>query len=320
MQEFEKSHRDFEKITAALECWFDYDNRRVLYFSNYPRVKEGDAVFPVGEQLVKKDTYTYKNLRGRELPDSFESRRIWPYRATPADQPAVEPTLVPDVTACSTAEETRGRTDDRAAASAASASGTPNLPWVGANHELDFTRLIDRMSVSAKSFDEHPLKPWTDKNWLTDDLRAYIAWELMEMGFRNGLYTLDFVLRSAHPDLDLAKINPAQRTAQLHACWGGGDLKPNEASPSPYSLPENTPELLQALTAMQKWMMHGDFSFRNGQKLGTGNGPIFQSETFSYPSETFSYPSETAGYPSETANITLPKRSQYPSKTSLLPF
>ncbi|EJD33612.1 hypothetical protein AURDEDRAFT_177304 [Auricularia subglabra TFB-10046 SS5] len=242
MQEFEKSHPNFEKITGALECWFDYDNRRMLYFANYPRVGKEEDIVPVGEQQVMRHKYTFKNLRGRELPDEFISRRIWPYRATPAAQLAVEPAPITDATP-----------DDPLTASAASA--TLGLPWVDNNHGLEFTRLVVRMSASTKSFDEHPLKPWADPNWLTDDLRAYIVWELLEMDFRNGLYTLDFILRAAHPDLDLAKIAPAQRTAQLHACWGGGDMKPNEANPSPYSLPEDTPELLRALTAMFDFMV-----------------------------------------------------------------
>lgn len=243
LQEFDRSHHNYEKIARSLQCWFDYENRRILYLTSNLRLDENKVLIPTGEQLLVADKFTFVSMQGSELPDTFASRRIWPYRATPAERPSVDHSPVIGQPVETTM---RGTT--------ITAPPTVRLPWVDEDHALELARLVLRLSASTKTFDEHPLKPWDDPNWLTDDLRAYIVWELREIEFRNGLYTIDFVLRAAHPHLDLAKINPAQRTVQLHACWGGGDMKPDAASPSPYSLPETSPELLRALTAMLDFM------------------------------------------------------------------
>ncbi|EJD33104.1 hypothetical protein AURDEDRAFT_177814, partial [Auricularia subglabra TFB-10046 SS5] len=78
---------------------------------------------------------------------------------------------------------------------------------------------------------------------------------LLELDFRNGLYAVDYAIRREHPNTPLAMIDGSRRRAQLHACWGGGNIKPDESRPSPYSLREPSPALLSALEAMFQFMV-----------------------------------------------------------------
>ncbi|EJD32603.1 hypothetical protein AURDEDRAFT_178304 [Auricularia subglabra TFB-10046 SS5] len=220
--------RAFVAVRRRLECWFDYEKNRKLFFSSSLRDVglsnpdlQGERLLahpPAGEEagLRWKDS-------GNDVLDA-PSRRIWPSRSSPATQPVAPAPAVP---APSTARP---------------------FPWVPEAPRLKIGHKILELAASAVSFDSHPLPPLTSA--LPNPIRAYVVWELQEMDFRSALYTADYVIRQAHGQT----TDPHVRESQLRQCWGGGDLKPNELFPSPFSSTARTPEKLDALKALFRFM------------------------------------------------------------------
>ncbi|EJD32951.1 hypothetical protein AURDEDRAFT_177961 [Auricularia subglabra TFB-10046 SS5] len=307
--ELHKTHEDFEEITRSLECWFDFDRRRRLYFRHHLVWENIGQDMPSGECMLNPNTFDWfrKGLDGSEMIYG-KSRRIWPsmtaeeasrvaaeslaaaasrsaakaYRSTtaastststPTRTPASSPASTPTSTPASTPSPSRSPSPSLSPTPSRSRSPTPmptrsptptprpelppaptNIEWLPPDHGLEIGRVAYRMASSRMTFDGHPLKSF-DEEWLTDSWRSYIVWELLELDFRNGLYAVDYAIRREHPQAPLAMIDPGRRRAQLHACWGGGNMKPDESQPSPYSLREPSPALLPALEAMFQFMV-----------------------------------------------------------------
>lgn len=91
--------------------------------------------------------------------------------------------------------------------------------------------------------------------WLNDTWLRYVAWELSELEFRYELFALDELLRAVYPrSAELHDISPQERRAQLFACWGGGDFKPDPVKPSPYSLGRKSTAMYNALRSFFDFM------------------------------------------------------------------
>ncbi|EJD37961.1 hypothetical protein AURDEDRAFT_172962 [Auricularia subglabra TFB-10046 SS5] len=220
--------RAFLAVRRRLECWFDYEKNRKLFFSSSLRDVGVSNPDLQGERLLAHppagdETGLRWKDSGNDVLDA-PSRRIWPSRSSPATQPVVPAPAVP---APSTARP---------------------FPWVPAEPKLKIGRKILELAASAVSFDSHPLPPLTSAP--PDPIRTYVVWELQEMDFRATLYTTDYVIRQAHGQT----TDPHVRESQLRQCWGGGDLKPNELFPSPFSSTARTPEKLDALKALFRFM------------------------------------------------------------------
>ncbi|EJD39868.1 hypothetical protein AURDEDRAFT_171005 [Auricularia subglabra TFB-10046 SS5] len=247
MCRLEPSGKLFRDVVSQLECWFDYDRGRKLYFSRTLRTRSRKDQIRRGEHLLGYGSGVGSIFAWTGPSESAvePSRRIWPATFRPARElrrvapppPSESPARVPPIT-------------DR-------------FLWAPENPRALYTKKILELAPSTISVDGHQLAPFSDPDWLPEKLRIYLVWELYEMQFRNALYMVDFAIHKAHPDLlstvadgnaDDAAVRSRRREAQLRACWGGGNMKPDDSSPSPFSVAETTAATLEALVALFKFM------------------------------------------------------------------
>ncbi|EJD37035.1 hypothetical protein AURDEDRAFT_173885 [Auricularia subglabra TFB-10046 SS5] len=176
------NNREFGDVRRIMDCWFDYENNRKLYFCHYLR-DDGEAGgerllnHPSKENPAADGKIYWLDFNGKAMDPAKASRRVWPARSEPAKGPA----------GAEHHSSSRPRNGDEERPSmqksqALGAMENQGLPWVNPNHDLKFALVVSQLAVSSWSFDGHPLPrlrdlPHAQPLFLPENIRAYVLWE-----------------------------------------------------------------------------------------------------------------------------------------------